>query len=161
LTQRGWMLPASAPATLPGRITSIGFTEEGGCLAATVSGDVAQVFDVRSAKPVTSPLHHDGRPIQMARLSPHGRLLATASGATNLDLNCEIWPRFPRYDSEAAPTDGYGRVWEVATGNPLTPPLIHSQAVLDICFDAKSTRVATASADGTIRVCDARTGKDV
>src|SRR5262249_19962191 len=75
--------------------------------------------------------------------------------------NCEIWPRFPRYDSEAAPTDGYGRVWEVATGNPLTPPLIHSQAVLDICFDAKSTRVATASADGTIRVGDARTGKDV
>jgi WD40 repeat protein len=161
LTQRGWMLPASTPATLPGRITSIAFTEGGGCLAASVSGEVAQVFDLRSGKPVTAPLRHDAKPIQIARLSPDGKLLATACGATNLDFTCEIWPRLPHYDSEAVPTDGYGRVWEVATGNPLTPPLTHSQAVLDICFDAKSARVATASADGTIRVCDARTGKDV
>jgi WD40 repeat protein len=156
------MLPGSAPATLPSRITSIGFTDGGGCLAATVSGDAAQVFDVRSGKPVTTPLRHDGQPVQIARLSPNGKLLATASGGTKLASNCEIWPRFRHYGGEdVQETAGSGRVWEVATGNPLTPPLIHPKAVLDVCFDAKSALVATASEDGTVRVCDARTGKDV
>ena len=161
LTQRGWMLPASAAVTLPGRIMSLRFTADGGCLAATVSQDAAQIFDVRSGKPLTPPLHHDGLPVQMARLSPDGKLLATACGGTKIWSACELWPRFRHADFEARETPGQGRIWDVVSGRPLTPPLDHAKAVLDVCFDAKSERVATASEDGTARVWDARTGKEL
>jgi WD40 repeat protein len=161
LTQRGWMLPASTATTLPGRITSIRFTDGGGCLAASVVGDAAQVFDLRSGKPATEPLRHDGRLVQMAELSPDGKLMATACGETNPDRRCEIWPRFRYYGGEVTGTRGHGRVWEVGTGKPLTPPLEHAKAVIDIRFDAKGSRVVTVSDDQTVRVWDALTGRAV
>ena len=54
---------------------------------------------------------------------------------------------------------GYGRVWDIATGKPLSPRLPHTKAAQDIRFDAAGARIATASADGTARVWDARSGK--
>jgi tetratricopeptide (TPR) repeat protein len=70
-----------------------------------------------------------------ADLSPDGRRLATAS------------------------EDASARVWDVATGEPLTPPLRHGLAVLHVAFSPDGRWVVTASADSTARVWDAATGQ--
>jgi len=48
--------------------------------------------------------------------------------------------------------DGAVRVWDSHSGLALTEPLRHEKAVTDVCFDPEGDRVASASADGTVRV---------
>jgi WD40 repeat protein len=53
------------------------------------------------------------------------------------------------------------RVWEVASGRPVTPWLTHELVVFTVHFSPDGSRVVTASADGTARVWDARTGEPI
>src|SRR5207237_93972 len=53
------------------------------------------------------------------------------------------------------------RVWDAATGEPVTPPLKHGGEVHYASFSPDGRRVATASEDGTARVWDAVTGEPV
>jgi WD40 repeat protein len=48
--------------------------------------------------------------------------------------------------------DRTARIWDVATGKPLSPPLEHQDHVHCAAFDADGTRVVTASNDRTARV---------
>jgi WD40 repeat protein len=57
--------------------------------------------------------------------------------------------------------DSTGRVWDVTTGRPLTPPLKHYDGLTWVSFCPDGRRVATASVDGTTRVWDAATGQPV
>jgi WD40 repeat protein len=58
-----------------------------------------------------------------------------------------------------ASDDGTARVWDAATGQPLTSPLAHQDKVWSVAFSPDGTRVVTASEDKTARVWDAATGK--
>jgi WD40 repeat protein len=162
LADRRFLLPASAPATLPGRITAIRFTPDDRWLVAVINGSTAQVFDARSGKSVTTLLEHDGRPVQMAQISPDGKLLATACGVSETLSEAAIWPQWrSRPYAEMAEANGYGHVWDIATSQPVTPRLEHEKAVLDIHFDTAGTRVATASDDQSVRVWDVASGQPV
>jgi WD40 repeat protein len=55
--------------------------------------------------------------------------------------------------------DHTARVWDADTGEALTPPLQHANAVSMASFSPDGRRVVTASADNTARVWDADTGK--
>jgi WD40 repeat protein len=55
--------------------------------------------------------------------------------------------------------DKTARVWDAATGKPLTSPLEHQAQVVSAAFSPDGTRVVTASLDKTARVWDAATGK--
>jgi WD40 repeat protein len=55
--------------------------------------------------------------------------------------------------------DGAARLWDVATGRPLTPPLQHQGGVACIAFSPDGGRVLTASTDRTARLWDAATGR--
>jgi hypothetical protein len=74
-------------------------------------------------------MRHERRVVRVA-FSPDGRHLATASA------------------------DNSGRVWDAATGEPLTPALGHRGwgRVTDVAFSPGGDRVVTAGADGTAQV---------
>ena len=82
---------------------------------------------------VAMGVHPDA--LYLAGFSPDGRQVVTASA------------------------DHSARVWSAETGQPLTPPVFHSNEVRHAAFDATGRRFATAGADGTARVWDATTGE--
>lgn len=75
-----------------------------------------------------------GSPILWAEPSPDGRRFVTATEA------------------------GVARIWDAATGQPLTPEMRHEKAIRHAAFSPDGSRIATASEDGTGRIWDARTG---
>ena len=57
-----------------------------------------------------------------------------------------------------ASEDQTARVWDVATGKPLTITLACPARVTSTAFSPDGTRVVTASEDGTARVWDFKRG---
>jgi WD40 repeat protein len=106
-----------------------------GCRVLTASEDnPAQVWDVATGQPVKLP------PIYHATFSPDGRRVLTASRG---------------FDG------GEVRVWELATGKPLSPSLRLPDRVVHGAFTPNGPRVITANAKGMARVWDVATGQPV
>jgi len=61
----------------------------------------------------------------------------------------------------SASSDNTARVWDVATGKPMSPPLQHARTVQKAVFSPDGRRVATASLDRTARIWDASTGAEL
>jgi WD40 repeat protein len=55
--------------------------------------------------------------------------------------------------------DGVGRLWDVATGKLLGPPLRHSGPISAVAFTADGRTACTGGADGAARLWDVATGK--
>jgi WD40 repeat protein len=55
--------------------------------------------------------------------------------------------------------DWTARVWDAATGEPITPPLAHDKRVVHGSFSPDGRRVVTASFDNTARVWNSQTGE--
>ncbi|WP_254506528.1 protein kinase domain-containing protein [Anatilimnocola floriformis] len=78
--------------------------------------------------------HPEGGELTVARLSPAGDRIATAS-----------------YDSTA-------RLWDAATGKEVLPPLQHGGSVLWAEFSPNGKLLATCASDKTVRLWDVNTG---
>src|SRR5262249_48865992 len=82
------------------------------------------------------PLSH-GAQVVAASFSPDGRRVVTAGN------------------------DATARVWDVTTGDPVSPPLRLRDVVEHAVFSPDGRRVLTASWDRTARVWDASTGQPI
>ncbi len=79
--------------------------------------------------------HPEGAELTVARLSPDGSRIATAS------------------------FDGTARIWDAGTSRQLGPPLQHASTVNEIEFSRNGKLLVTASADMTVSLWDALTGQ--
>jgi WD40 repeat protein len=102
------------------------------------AGAPAQLWDVKTGKPVGPPLEHLGTVTAVA-FSPDGKRILTGS------------------------YDGMGRVWDARTGKPLGPPLQHQGKVNGkvnvVAFSPDGKSVLTGSDDRTTRLWEVATGK--
>lgn len=78
-----------------------------------------------------------GDAVRFAAFSPDGARMVTAS------------------------EDKTARIWDVATGRPVSEPLEHQGTVLSAAFSPDGARVVTASDDKTARIWDVATGRAV
>jgi WD40 repeat protein/serine/threonine protein kinase len=102
---------------------------------------VARVWETATGKAVTLPLHHDHEVAQASFSADLGRLV-TASNTFQIGDVLGV---------------GEARVWRLADGARLGPPLPHRAAVNGVAFspDPEGSRVVTASRDKTARVWQA------
>lgn len=50
------------------------------------------------------------------------------------------------------------RMWDAATGHPLTPPMKHAADIIDVAWSADGRRIASSSRDGKVYLWDAANG---
>jgi WD40 repeat protein/serine/threonine protein kinase len=145
---RIWDARTGAP-TMPflkqhGRVCRLDFSPDGRSLVLAsgtqYQGDKpgeAQVLDTDTGAPrltITTP-----NVCTSVRFSPDGRRLLTVSG-------------------EAI---SQARVWDAATGQPLTPPMSATASISSAAFSPDGRRIAITSGDATARLWDAATGRPV
>ena len=84
--------------------------------------------------PIAPPIQPGPGRLMVARFSPDGSRLVTAS------------------------EEGAARVWDARTSQPVTPAFGHQAMITQVHFSPDGRRIVTASKDGTARVWDAATG---
>ncbi len=150
-TARIWNAETGQPATQAlqhaGKVWWATFSPDGRLVATASEDHTARIWDAHTGVPVTPPLPH-GEEVSYVAFSPDSQRLVTASG--------DSIHRWPLNTTEHG---GEARVWEVATGKPLTPPMAHRLSVLYSAFSPDGRRVVTGSLDETARIWDAQTGK--
>jgi WD40 repeat protein/tetratricopeptide (TPR) repeat protein/tRNA A-37 threonylcarbamoyl transferase component Bud32 len=147
--EQAWTFPGSGVRTAE-------FSPDGQRVVVVNYSDT-RVWDTQTGKPLTPLLKHTPQPgrvfgqINKASFSPDGKYLVTASG-----------------EPYQQGSTGEARVWNAATGDPVTKALQHSQCVRSATFSPDGRWVATACGTtsyppgkGHAQVWDATTGKEV
>jgi WD40 repeat protein len=164
----------------PGIVASMRFGSTSRQFALGTHMGLVQVWDLEAHQLALEPFEHIG-PISTIDFSPDGALLAAASqdGSAQLwdtrmsDPPARSWPagpvgsdvrtvRFARDGRCVAVVSGSAAgLFDAATGEPLTPPLRHSNSVRHVTFSPDEGLLATGSDDSTARLWDAATGRPV
>ena len=117
-------------------VSAIAFSSDGSLLAAGDAEKKIKLFDVKTAKAI-STLRDVGMPVQRLAFSPDGSLLATA-GKENIV-----------------------RLWDVKTGQLLKTLDGHTLAVSDVAFSPDGSLLASSGYDKLIKLWDVKTGEVV
>jgi WD40 repeat protein/serine/threonine protein kinase/tetratricopeptide (TPR) repeat protein len=149
--------PVSGWVRHAGLVAHASFSPDGRLVVTSGQDKVALVWDAETTRQVAELPH--GRAVRCAAFSPDGRRVVTGTGdfADYMDLIA------PRSDPDRK---GEVRVWDAATGRPITPPLGTAGAVQQVAFSPGGGRVLAVTAGGPasrdrVRVWDAATGRPV
>ena len=107
-----------------------------GKTAMTASGDLEQLWETASGKPIGTPLRHQYGFLAVA-LSADGKKALTGGA------------------------DKTARLWDTATGKPIGPPLQHKHFVVAVALSADGRTALTGSYDKTARLWETATGKAI
>ena len=131
--ERKWRLPH------PEIVRAVRFHPDGRRMLTAGEDGFARLWDLQSGRPWRDAvvMHHslgshhslyEGVGVRVARFSPDGRWIATGAA------------------------DHTARLWDAATGHPISIPLRHDGPVLDLQFSLDGRWLVTASADRTARL---------
>jgi WD40 repeat protein/tetratricopeptide (TPR) repeat protein len=167
----------------PDLINDVSFSPDGRRVATSCDDGAARVWNALTGQPVIPPLHH-GSSMRHVAFSPDGRRILTAGG----DAAVQAWDAatgrllfnlhrggtggtavFSPDGRRIVTTGGLSqiaRVWDAATGRPVTPPLPHRGRVHGASFSPDGRWLVTAAGtrpggDSEIRLWDAGTGEPV
>jgi hypothetical protein len=145
------------------------------------SGDVL-LWDTRTGKLACPAVQQHDWTLspKMVLFGPNGRYALTLNGVN--DLPSTLWDlktvrpirsfalsrtgqpgdaQFSRDSRRLIYAGPYPRIWDCATGLPLTPVLPHNEEVNAAAFNPDGSRVVTACADGYARIWGATTGESL
>jgi WD40 repeat protein len=156
----------------------VGFGAEGWVLTATYEG-TARVWNETTSQPISPQLKHpdprmsalsaivgtpDGTKVWTAGMDGVVRLWDVATGAILMELlhegQIQALALSPNGRHVAAGGNS-ARIWDTATGKPVTPPLRHQGVVFGVAFNPDGRLLVTAGADHTVRLWDTATGKRI
>jgi WD40 repeat protein/serine/threonine protein kinase len=155
-TVRLWALAAPAEVSMPIEpMASHGAISADARQAITRSFDEsARLWDLATGKPHPLADALSGW-VQYLAFSPDGQRVVVANGSSP-------WGPFPgRNEKKIYPDEKQARVYDVASGKPVSPPLKHSATVQHAAFSPDGRRVVTSSYDGTARVWEVLTGNPI
>ena len=156
-----------------GMVHHVDFSSDGQSLLTTNAGGSGTVWDLATGEPMKTPLRH-GAEVVHGSYSPDGDHVVTASS----DSSARVWDpltgrEIAKYDHPSPVKfawfgpDGRcvlsvcaveARIWDAATGEPITPSLKHGSAIVYACFSPDGLHVLTTSSDGTAQLWDVTTG---
>jgi WD40 repeat protein len=139
-----WEVARMAPAltlgdgTAQNPVWSVAFSGDSKRLAGAGWGNLVRVWSLPSGKECQTLKGPAGHAVRVS-FSPNGRWLAYAGVL--------------RRQARLGPYEGEVILWDAATGEKRwAMPLPERQAAYDLCFSPDGTRLATAHADGAVRI---------
>ncbi len=154
------------------RVATAGFTRDGQGIAAQDREGCLKLWPRAGDPPAAS---WTDEPMAYQDQSPDGRRVVTVAGARALvwDAAAGRLAATLKHEEEVMTAafspdgtkvltcsrDNTARVWDAATGKPITPPLRHFDELSSGAWHPGGHLVATASLDGRTRLWDAETGE--
>lgn len=120
--------PLRDPMYHPSWVADVAFDPNNGAVVTACHDRFVRYWDPDTGK-MGMVYRHDG-PVTRVAFNPDGRWIAGAG------------------------FDGTVHVWEVTTGDEVTPPLPHDNGLTDLAFDSSGRRLVTATRSGVVRVWD-------
>jgi eukaryotic-like serine/threonine-protein kinase len=131
------------PIRFEGQVGGNAFSPDGKTVLIAVATTV-RLWDAETAKPLIPPIPHR-TVVNVAVFSPDGKRFLTGTGLVSMEPD--------------QTTECEARLWDAATGKPLTPPMTHKGAVMTAAFSPDGRVCLTGGAAGEARLWDAATGK--
>jgi WD40 repeat protein len=149
--------PVSPPLDHRYPVNSAAFSPDDTRVVTSGDDRRARIWDWATGVPVTAPLLHQCA-VRGAAFSPDGtRIVTTCFGNATAISKDDTDPALPEQVVRAMET---ASLWNAATGEAIPRGMSHAATVNSAVFSPDSTRIVTASADGTARIWSTVPAKD-